>query len=185
MEDLRIAILDSSTPFTAKDFLDKLFPNFWSFVINLLALIVLFVFLYYIAYKPVTKYLNARKDYVEKNIRESEEAKKLYETRAAKSDEIIKEARQEASEIIAKAKVDAEVSAKAIVKEADEQAMARQKAADVSIAQAEEKAKRAIHDEIVNVALDASKQVLGREINVEDNARLVDDFIESVEAKKE
>lgn len=185
MEDLRITVLDSSQPFTAKDFLDKLFPNFWSFVINLLALIVLFVFLYFIAYKPVSKYLNARKDYIEKNIRESEEAKGLYESKAAESDKIINKARQEASDIIAKAKADAEVSAKAIVKEADEQALARKKAADEAIAQAEEKARNAIREEIVNVALDASKQVLGREISREDNARLVDDFINDVEAKKE
>ena len=39
------------------------------------------------------------------------------------------------------------------------------------------------HDEIVNVALDASKQVLGREVNSEDNAKLVSTFADDV--KKE
>ncbi|MCQ2800053.1 MAG: ATP synthase F0 subunit B [Bacilli bacterium] len=182
MEGLRITVYDSNPPFTAKDFLDKLFPNFWSLVINLLALIVLFVFLYFVAYKPVKKYLDARKDYVEKNIKDSEEAKATYESKLALTEDMVKDARAEASEIISKAKADAEVSAQNIIKEADEAAKARQLAADEAIAQAEEKSRRAIHDEIVNVALEASKQVLGREISREDNEKLLNDFIEEVDA---
>ena len=185
MNGYSIIICGSATPFTAKDFLDKLFPNFWSFLINFLALIVLFVFLYFIAYKPVKKYLEARKDYVEKNIRESETAKAAYERKVSESDKLIITARQEASGIIAKAKDDAGASAKAIVKEANEEAKARHKAADEAIVQAEEKARRAIHEEIVNVALDASKRVLGREVNRGDAAKLVDEFIDSVDEKEE
>ncbi|MBO7121577.1 MAG: F0F1 ATP synthase subunit B, partial [Bacilli bacterium] len=83
--------------------------------------------------------------------------------------------------IIAKAKGDAEVSAESIIKNANEQAEARQRAADEAIAQAEEKSRRAIREEIVNVALDASKAVLGREVNKEDNAKLVDEFVDSVD----
>ena len=60
MNGLGIKVYDSAPPFTAEDFLNKLFPNFWSLLINLLALIVLFVFLYKIAYKPVKKYLDAK-----------------------------------------------------------------------------------------------------------------------------
>ena len=181
MNGLGIKVYDSSAPFTVEDFLDKLFPNFWSLLINLIALIVLFVFLYHIAYKPVKKYLDARKNYVEKNIRDSETSKAMYEKKVAESDVMISKARKEAGDIIAKAKSDAEVSAESIIKNANEQAEARQRAADEAIAQAEEKSRRAIREEIVNVALDASKAVLGREVNKEDNAKLVDEFVESVD----
>ena len=46
--------------------------------------------------------------------------------------------------------------------------------------QAEAKSKKAIHDEIVNVAMDASKAVLGREVTSKDNAKLIDDFTSGV-----
>ena len=38
-----------------------------------------------------------------------------------------------------------------------------------------------IHNEIVNVALDASKAILRREINEEDNSKLVEEFIKEVD----
>ena len=50
-------------PFSSEDFLNKLFPNFWSFLINLLALIVLFVVIFFLAYMPVKKFVKARQDY--------------------------------------------------------------------------------------------------------------------------
>src|SRR5574344_1535015 len=174
----------SDAPFTAGDFVNKLFPNGWSFLINFIAMIVLFVAVYFIAYKPVRKYLDARKDYVEHNLRDSERAKAINEAKVAEGDKIISEAKAEASTIVAKGKADALTAADAIIQSAEKDAQERQKAADEAIKQAEEKSRRAIHDEIVNVALDASKQVLGREVNEQDNAKLVKDFAEGVKEGK-
>jgi len=180
----QVTILDS-TPFTSEDFLNKLFPDFWSFLINFLALIVLFVAVYFLAYKPVKKYINARKDYIEHNLRDSERAKKMNEDKVKEGNAIINDAKKEASDIIQKAKTDASASASSIVSEAEKEALERQKAADLAIRQEEEKSRRAIHDEIVNVALDASKQVLAREVNEEDNAKFVKSFAENVSKEKQ
>jgi F-type H+-transporting ATPase subunit b len=194
MKDLFISFLiaDSTSGSTSASdnvfpddyFIRKLFPNGWSFLINFLALIVLFVAIYFIAYKPMKKYIDARKDYVEHNLRDSERAKAINEQKAAESDQIISDAKKEAGAIIVKAKADASTSANEIVVNAQIEAQARQKAADEAIKQEEEKSKRAIHDEIVNVALDASKQVLGREVNSKDNEKLVSDFTDSVKGDK-
>jgi len=178
-----VTILDAA-PFTAEDFLNKLFPDFWSFLINFLALIVLFFAVYFLAYKPIKKYIDARKDYIEHNLRDSERAKKINEDKAKEGDAIVSDAKKEANEIIVKAKTDASVSAESIVTQAEKDAQERQKAADLAIKQEEEKSRRAIHDEIVNVAIDASKQVLAREVNEKDNAKLVKSFAESVSKEK-
>jgi F-type H+-transporting ATPase subunit b len=173
-----------AAPFSADDFLNKLIPNFWSFIINFAAMIVLFIAVYFLAYKPVKKYVNARKDYVEHNLRDSEQAKAMNEAKAAEGDQIIADAKAQANAIVTKAKADATSSSEAIVAEAEKEAQTRQKAADEAIKQAEEKSRREIHDAIVNVALDASKQVLGREVNSEDNAKLVSDFADEVKGEK-
>ena len=81
-----------SDPFTPEDFLNKLIPNFWSFIINLLALIVTFVILYFVAYKPVKRYLKARKDYVKGNIEDSEKAKVTMEKREKETRHIVHDA---------------------------------------------------------------------------------------------
>lgn len=172
-----ILVLDSSAPFSAEDFINKLIPNFWSFLINLIALIVLFVLLFFIAYKPLKKYCEARKDNIEKNMRDAERAKKINERNVQEGAAIIENAHTEAQKIIAKAKVDAASSAEAIITDANAEAKRRQKECDEALKLEEAKARDAIKREIVNVALDASKEILGREVSESDNAHLIDEFI--------
>jgi F-type H+-transporting ATPase subunit b len=102
----------------------------------------------------------------------------------AEGDQIIADAKTKANAIVEKAKGDANASSEALIAQAEKEAQARQKAADEAIKQEEEKSRRAIHDEIVNVALDASKQVLGREVTSADNAKLVSDFADQVKGEK-
>ena len=52
--------------------------------------------------------------------------------------------------------------------------------AENDIARMEIEAQEQIKKEIVSVALDASKELLGREVSSKDNVRLVEDFIEEV-----
>jgi len=174
----------TGTPFTPEDFLNKLFPNFWSFLINFLALIALFVVVYFIAYKPLRKLVQARKDYVDHNIHDSEEAKAINERKAKEADSLITSAKTEASGIIQKAKLDAVAKADEITTEAEKTAAQKQKDADIAIKQSEEKSRQALHAEIVNIAMDASKKVLGREVNDADNERLVNDFVKDVNDKQ-
>lgn len=171
---------DTSAPFTPEDFLNKLFPNFWSWLINFLALIVLFVVVYFIAYKPIRNYVQARKDYVEHNLRDSEAAKEINERKAKESDKLIANAKLEANEIIQKAKEDASKQANIIVDEAKNEAIKKKNDADIAIKQAEEKSRIAIQEEIVNVAMDASKKMLGRNVDSDDNKRLLEDFVKDV-----
>lgn len=187
MRLLNIAILldDASAPFTPEDFLKKLFPNFWSWLINFLALIVLFLVVYFFAYKPIRKYVTARKDYVEHNIRDSEAAKEINERKAKESDHLIVEAKKEANEIIQKAKVDASKQASLIVEEAKKEALKKQIDADVAIKQAEEKSRLAIQEEIVNVAMDASKKVIERNVDEKDNRRFVEQFVKDMNEEKD
>jgi F-type H+-transporting ATPase subunit b len=181
---IAIRFLASDAPFTSEDFYNKLFPNGWSFLINFLALIVLFVALYFLAYKPVHRNIQARKDYIEHNLRDSERAKAVNEAKEKEAASIIAEAKKEGAVIIDKAKSDATVKANEITAQAQSEAAARQKAADAAIAQAEAASQERVHEAIVQVALDASKKVLEREVSSEDNKRLVGQFVDDVANKK-
>jgi F-type H+-transporting ATPase subunit b len=182
----RIAItIGEDSPVTNEDILKKVFPNGWSFLINFLALIVLFVAVYFIAYKPVKKNIDARKDYVEHNLRDSEKAKATYEQKAAEGDHLIEDAKKESVAIVAKAKQDAVTSSQAILDETSKEVTRKKLEADVAIKQAEEASKEKIRQEIVDVALEASKQVLGREVNEKDNAKLVGTFVDEVGKEKD
>ena len=170
-----------NTPFTSDDFVTKLFPNFWSFIINLLALVVLFVALYFIAYKPVKKIVKARRDHVEHNLHDAEQAKAIAQRNIAESEKAVSEAKKQASLIVGEAQKAAIVGAAAIKAQAETEAEERQRQADIAIRQAEEKSQKEVREQIVNVALDASKKVLEREINEKDDAALVDSFVAGVD----
>ncbi len=57
------------------------------------------------------------------------------------------------------------------------------KDAENDIARMEIEAQEQIKKEIVAVALDASSELLGREVSSKDNARLIEEFVEEVKKK--
>ena len=52
--------------------------------------------------------------------------------------------------------------------------------AEEDIAQSKEDAKEEIRKEMVSLALDASSEILSRNVNTKDNEKLADDFIRSM-----
>lgn len=173
----------SSAPFNAEDFLNKIFGNFWSLLINLLALIVLFLVLFFLAYKPLRKYVEKRRDYIDKNIHDAEVAKTYYEEKVGESSKIISDAHKEGQEILKKAEENAQKEANAILNDAKTEASLAKEKAFKDIEQEKEKARIEIQEELVSVALDASKEILGREINSQDNEKLVAEFAKDLERK--
>ena len=66
-----------------------------------------------------------------------------------------------------------------IINNANEEASRKIKLAEEQIVKEREEAKQEIHDEIINVALMAASKIVEREINKEDNEKLVEDFLNS------
>lgn len=174
-------LADSDSPFTDNEFLEKIFPNVWDFVIQFAAFVILLVIVFFLGYKPVKKLLKKRHDYVDHNISDSEAAKAISERNARISAENIEKSKVEADKIVSNAKSQASKEADGIVNKARQDALETRKQADRDIAAAQVKAQADTRKQIVDVALSASSQILGREVNSEDNARLVDDFVATLE----
>ena len=67
-----LASEESSVPIDDQSFINKLIPNWTSFVAQLGALIVMIIVVILIGYKPIKKMLKKRQDYVESSIRDAE-----------------------------------------------------------------------------------------------------------------
>ena len=152
---------------TIKDYISKnLIPSWVSFVVQFSALVIMVLVIFFVAYKPVRKMLTKRADYVENNIRDSETAKAEALKNVTASEETLIASKKEAAEIVANAKVIAEN-------------MKAQAEEDIERSKVE--AKEQIRKEMISVALSASEEVLKREINEKDNARVVEDFIKDLD----
>ena len=160
---------------------ENLIPNWVSFVCQFGALVVMILVIFFVAYKPVKKMLQKRADHIEQNIREAEEAKAEALKNSTESEERIIASKKEAAEIIAAAKETAENNRKEMVEATQLEINKMKEMAEEDIARSKEEAKEEIRQEMVSVALEASKEVLKREVNEKDNARLVMDFIKDMD----
>ncbi len=177
-----LVVLDEAI--TKESFIDKLFPNPWDALAVFLAFVVLLIVVFYFAYKPVKRLIQKRADYVDGKLRHAEQSEKDALAKVEEANLEIKKSHQEALGIVEQAKADAEKERARIRKQAKEDADQEVKRAKAEIEQEIEKSKDEIHSQIVDVAFDASKKVLSREVKDEDNEKLIDQFIEDLKKKE-
>ena len=111
----------------------------------------------------------------------SEEAKAIALKNSTESEERVIASKKEAAEIIATAKLTAENNRKESIEATQLEINKMKELAEEDIARSKEEAKEEIRQEMVSVALEASKEVLKREVNEKDNARIVQDFIKDMD----
>lgn len=161
--------------------IEKLIPKFWPFLIQLLAFLILFVAVFFLAYKPVKNFLKKRNDYVKHNIDESRKNEQLSLDKLKAADENLNKSYQEARVIINNAKEDALKEREAIIALAKEDAKKEKLKAQEDIKLAIKKSEDEIHKEMVDIALLASEKILEREVNKKDNTRRVNEFIKDLQ----
>lgn len=171
---------DAAKGMDKESFMNKLIPDWVSFVAQIGALLVLILIVVIFAYKPVKKIVKKRQDYIESNIKEAEESKAIWKENELKSKETVLASDRTAANIVAEAKANAVRERNKILEQTQEDVSRMKLEAENDIARMELEAQDKIKKEIVSVALDASKELLGREVSSEDNNRLLEEFIEDV-----
>lgn len=158
--------------------IDKIFPSsIWPLVIQLLATGLMVLIVYKLLYNPMKKFLATRASFIKNNIDSAKLSNEQATIAMKQAEEAIVNSKVEAQAIVKSATEDSLKAREALLAEAQRQAAELRSRADEEIEESKAKALDEIHQEIVTVAMAASRQVLGREINDKDNARFVDEFI--------
>lgn len=165
------------------DFVSKLIPNLWTFLVQLFAFIIMILVVIKLAYKPVSKFLQKRKEYVENNLNEAkvkneEATRNLEETKAN-----LQSSKKEAIQIIQSAKKEAENERDAILEQTKQDIAKKHEKAQEDIRIEQEKAMKEMHDDVVDIAIEATKNILAREVNANDDKALVDSFVDELMEK--
>lgn len=160
--------------------IDALIPNFWAFLTQLLALIIMIALIIVFAYKPLRKYIDDRSKKIQDEYLDASKNNKESEENLLKSKELISKSKKDSIEIIEQAKKEAIDEKKKILESADAEANKIKNKSLDDIKKMKDDAKEEIKKEIIDVALIASSKVLEREVSKEDNERLIDDFIENI-----
>ena len=156
---------------------EKLVPNFLSFVVQFLSFLVLIIAVFILAYKPVKKILKKRADYVENEISQAKQSNLEAQKSVEEAKELVASSKVQASEIIKNAEKQGQEKYDRMLASANDEIVEMKKEAEKDIERAKEEAIQDIRNEMVNVALSASEEILKREVDNEDNKRLAEDFI--------
>lgn len=152
-------------------------PNLWISLAQLAAFLVRVAIFFVFAYKPIKKKRKQRADYIAGNIKDSEQAKEAVSNSEQICHDTINHGKAEANRIVSAANKTAKDSADEILKRANDQADAIREQAKKDAEQIKKDSLKQTHDEIVNGAISASKAILKRELNKEDNDKAVDEFL--------
>ena len=164
-----------------EDIINSLFPNPWIFCAQIIAVIVLTIFIVWFIWNPAKKMIEKRKELVLKEVTEIKEIKE-------KNIEIEKEI--QSKEIASKIKVDKIISSanekahnhkKNVEKEAKENSQRILDETDVMVAKKIRDSEKDIKDKIIDIAFATAEELSKKNISKIDNEKLVNEFINSLD----
>jgi F-type H+-transporting ATPase subunit b len=171
---------DSINLASIADAVPGIFPSPVVIITTLISLAVLTLLVTNFAYKPIRKSIDGRTKYIGDNIKDSEdkskEASKIFEDSIV----ALKKAKKESYKIIENAAEEGNQKSLDIILKAQRKSDSMMETAYKDIERQVTEAKEQIRNEIVDVAFEASKQLLEKEINEDINKKLIDEFIDSL-----
>lgn len=155
--------------------------NGWTFLFQVVNLLVVMGVLYILLYKPLGKILADREAKIEGDLKEAAAAKQKAEEMLTQYEQQLHNARREAQEILERANKMAEETRAEIVARAKEEAGRALEQARAEIEGEKSKALAAIRSEAATLAVLAAGKVLGRTLTPDDQERLAREALAEVE----
>ncbi len=149
-------------------------------IINIGSIIVLFLIVKKLAYKPVKKFMDERTQRVNSLKAEAELREKEAQEKIEKYNVLLEESEKAKVEAIKAGEKEALEESKLIISNAKDKAKSIVNNANKKAQEKYDSAIEEANDYIVNLTIDASSHLLKREITDEDNKKIVRDFLSSV-----
>jgi len=152
----------------------------WNIGIHVLNVIILFVILRLLVYKPVLKFMKNRENTFANKVDELDEREKQLIRQKEEYEQMMANAHNEAAAIITKSNEMARDHAREIVDNAKEHARGLVLRAKREIDAEKVQARLDMRTEIAEMSVQIAEKVLAREISLEDNRKIIDEFFERV-----
>ena len=160
--------------------LDVISINLWQILISLANLLIIFLILKKLLWKPVKKVMQQRQDMVDKQFADAAEAQAQADENKAQWAEKLAAADEEAAARIADADETARRHGERVVAEAKDKAQGIIRQAEAEAELERQKATASIRDEIADVSAELAEKLLEREISADDHRALIASFLDEV-----
>ena len=147
-------------------------------IINILNVVVFYLIIRLLVYKPVKKFLSARKEKIDKEREELSAARAEAETEKVKYGKLCDDGGKESAALLERTREEAEKTAAGIIGSAKADAEKLISDANANIAAREREAVSGMKDDVVDLSLSIASKLIARSIDNGDNRRLAADFFE-------
>ena len=154
--------------------------NPWTAAFTLANTVTLFLVAKKFLFQPVLKIITQRQQEIDDQYARAEEAESQARELRCAYEQKLEQAAQTGEKLVQEAVARGKSREEEILRQANAQAEAMLEKASGQIAQQKKKALNEAKDEISVIAMDIAAKVVGRTIDGDDQARLVDSFIESL-----
>ena len=152
----------------------------WTFLAQICNLMIQLVIFKKLLLNPVKQVIADRKAKADSEIADAQKLRTEAEAMKAEYEQNLQNARTEANQIVAAAQKTAAARSEELLGEARAQAAALKQKAEADIAQERKKAVNEVKDEIGGIAMEIASKVVEREISEKDHKDLIDEFIKNV-----
>lgn len=160
--------------------LDVISVNLWSILISLANLLIIFLILKKLLWKPVKKVMEQRQAMVDKQFSDAAEAQAKAEADKAEWAAKLADADAEAKSRIADADETARRHSERLVEDARDKAAGIIRQAESEAELERRKVAATIKEEIASVSTELAEKLLEREVNPADHAQLIESFLDEV-----
>ena len=162
------------------EYLSIISVNFWQIVISLVNLLIIFLILKKFLFKPVQKVMTERRSQVDRMYSDADESRSAANEMKQEYEQRLANARQEADTMIRTATQTAQQKGDQIVADAKAQASHVKQKADAEIELQKQQMLKDVQGEISDLAVSIASKVVEKEVNRQDYDGFVDEFIRNV-----
>ena len=158
--------------------------NFWTMIFAWINLLILYLFLKKILFKPLKNMIDSRQKEIDDMYSDAESSRTEAAALKSEYEEKISHASEESEQILRAAHRRAQLKEEEILREANDKAA---RAIDRAEEQIEQEKKRAINEvknEVSGLAIDIAAAVIGRDVSAGEHEDLINEFIDNMGADK-
>ena len=155
--------------------------NVDSILLHMLNALILFAACYFLLYKPVRKFLKARQDKIDAQLKTGQEAAEGRDALVEQGKQALARAQEDAQAQAVAITAQARARGQAAIDEANEQAKKIIADAQAQAEQLRASTREAMVQEAAELAFEMAQTILARELSDADQKRLVDEFLKKVE----
>ena len=162
------------------EYLSIISVNFWQIVISLINLLIIYLILKKFLFKPVQKVMTERRSQVDRMYSDANESRSAANEMKQEYEHRLATARQEADTMIRTAAQTAQQKGDQIVADAKAQASYTKQKAEAEIELQKQQMLKDVQGEISDLAVSIASKVVEKEVSRQEYDGFVDDFIRNV-----